>query len=67
MKVPDAHGYTSPSTFTAGEANSRFHGATEHKHDGERTLSLSSGRGQGSEARVPLPPGRVYNNSAVYY
>ncbi|MED6205908.1 hypothetical protein PIB30_022036 [Stylosanthes scabra] len=67
--VPDAHGFTttSPSTFTA-EANSRFYGATEYnKRDGERTVSLSSGRSQGSEGRVPLPPGRVYNNSTAYY
>ncbi|XP_061362298.1 uncharacterized protein LOC133306040 [Gastrolobium bilobum] len=63
MKVPDVHGYV---TFTAGESISRFGGGTEYKHDGEQTKCLSSGRSQGSEVRVPLPPGRVYNNSAVY-
>ncbi|TKY51773.1 ubiquitin carboxyl-terminal hydrolase 8 [Spatholobus suberectus] len=68
MKVPDAYGYVCPPTFTAGEAiGSRFHGAIEYKHDGERTLRSSSGRSKGSEAKVPLPPGRVYNNSAVHH
>ncbi|KAL1342274.1 hypothetical protein HN51_028843 [Arachis hypogaea] len=67
VPVPDDHGFTSPSTFTA-EANSMFHGAIKYnKHDRERTMSLSSGRSQGSEARVPLPPGRVYNNSTPYH
>lgn len=74
MKVADTHGYLCPSTtFAAGEAASRFHGASECKHDGEPTqcLTLTSigiKRSQGSEGRVPLPPGRVYNNkSAVYH
>ncbi|KAJ1435777.1 hypothetical protein SESBI_04726 [Sesbania bispinosa] len=69
MKVADAHNYLCPSTFTAGEATSRFHGVSEYKNDRERTESLiSSGSGSGtSEGRVPLPPGRVYNNRAVYY
>ncbi|MED6109737.1 hypothetical protein PIB30_036386 [Stylosanthes scabra] len=66
VAVPDAPGFTSPSTFTT-EANSKFYDATKYNNrDGERTVSLSSKRCQGSEARVPLPPGRIYNNSTAY-
>lgn len=65
MRVADVHGYGGP--LTAGEAIGRFNGVTEYKHDGEPTPSIPSGRSEGSEARVPLPPGRVYNNSAVYH
>ncbi|OIW01741.1 hypothetical protein TanjilG_03879 [Lupinus angustifolius] len=49
---------------TAGETIGRFHGPTESKHDKERSPTLPSGRG---ELRVPLPPGRVYNNRAEYH
>ncbi|CAL0321204.1 unnamed protein product [Lupinus luteus] len=54
---------------TAGETMGRFHGATEYKHDGERSPALPNGRGEvrvplPCEVRVPLPPGRVYNNRA---
>ncbi|KAF1860545.1 hypothetical protein Lal_00021589 [Lupinus albus] len=57
---------------TAGETIGRFHVATEYKHDGERSPTLPSGRGEVRvplpwEVRVPLPPGRVYNNRAEYH
>lgn len=65
MKVTDADSYIPASTFTAGEGTSRFHDATEYKRGGE--CSISSGRSKGSEARVPLPPGRVYNNKTVHH
>ncbi|ESW16197.1 hypothetical protein PHAVU_007G136700 [Phaseolus vulgaris] len=68
MNVADAYGYVCPPILCDGEAiDSRFHGAIEYKHDGERTLRSSRGRSRGGEAKVPLPPGRVYNNSAVYH
>ncbi|XP_027189074.1 uncharacterized protein [Cicer arietinum] len=65
--MKDSQGYLCPSTtFTAGEATSsgRF-------HVGESTKCLTSTsngvkRSQRNETRVPLPPGRVYNNSSVH-
>ncbi|KAK7391555.1 hypothetical protein VNO78_19971 [Psophocarpus tetragonolobus] len=66
-KVSDDYGYGRPPTFTDGEAiGSRSHGVIEYKHDGEQTLRSASGRNQRNEAKVPLPPGRVYNNSVVH-
>ncbi|CAK8572927.1 unnamed protein product [Lathyrus sativus] len=74
MKIADANGYLCPTTFTAGEAtsSSRFHGATEYcKYVGEPTecaTTISNGikTSQSNETRVPLPPGRVYNNNSVH-
>lgn len=43
-KAPDAYGHVCPPTFTSGEAiGSRFNGAIEYKHNGERTLRWTSG------------------------